>query len=104
MALLSGRKDKEICMVVNFEVGKTYRYNGKIGDPSPFISHFIDKQDALFIVSGEPLVCTYAEEGLCPSTEFEGMSWEGGWILKGCYHLFDEVKKKTVVKEKQKEE
>ena len=78
-------------MVVNFEVGKTYKYLGKIGDPSPFISRYIDIQDALFIVSGKPLVCTYAENDLCPSTEFEGMSWEGGWRLKGCYHLFEEV-------------
>ena len=88
----------------NFEVGKTYRYNGKIGDPSPFLAIDIEEQDALFIVSGKPLVCTYVENHSCPFIKFEGMSSARGWILEVCSHLFEEVKKKTVVKEKQKEE
>ena len=90
-------------MVVNFEVGKTYRYNGKIGDPSPFVALLIEKQEALFIVSGKPLVCTYVENRWCPFIKFEGMSCASGWVLNGRYHLFDEVKEKTVAKEKQEE-
>lgn len=91
-------------MVVNFEVGKTYVYNGKIGDPSPFVGIHIEVRDALFIVSGKPLVCTHVGHDSCPFVEFEGMSSAGGWVLNGRYHLFDEVKEKTVVKETQKEE
>lgn len=93
-------------MVVNFEVGKTYRYNGKTGDPSPFLAINIDEQDALFIVSGEPLVCTYVEEDChCPGVGFKGMGREnGGWAFGTLYHLFDEVEGKTVAEEKQKEE
>jgi hypothetical protein len=78
-------------MVVDFEVGKTYRYNGKIGDPSPFVAIYIEVRDALFIVSGKPLVCTYAGHNSFPFIEFEGMSSGGGWVLNGRYHLFDEV-------------
>lgn len=89
-------------MVVNFEVGKTYVYNGKIGDPSPFVGIHIEEQDALLIVSGKPLVCTYVENHPCPFVTFEGSA--GGWVLNGRYHLFDEVKEKTVAKETQKEE
>ena len=90
-------------MAVDFEVGKTYVYNGEIGDPSPFISLCIGEQDALFIVSGEPLVCTHVENSSCPSIKFEGMSNARGWAFKSRYHLFDEIKKKTVVKEEKKE-
>ena len=78
-------------MVVNFEVGKKYRYNGKIGDPSPFVAIGIEEQDALFIVSGEPLVCTYVENHSCPFIKFEGMSSARGWTFTSLYHLFDEV-------------
>ena len=78
-------------MVVNFEVGKKYRYNGKIGDPSPFVAIGIEEQDALFIVSGEPLVCTYVENHSCPFIKFEGMSSARGWAFTSLYHLFDEV-------------
>ena len=91
-------------MVVNFEVGKTYVYNGKIGDPSPFVGIGIEKQDALFIVSGKLLVCTQVENSSCPFIKFDGMSSPRGWALNSRYHLFGEVEKKTVVKEEQKEE
>ena len=87
-------------MVVNFEVGKTYRYNGEIGDPSPFVAIGIEEQEALFIVSGEPLVCTYA----CTETDFgthvgfKGMRREySRWAFTSLYHLFDEVVEDTYV-------
>ncbi len=91
-------------MVVNFEVGKTYVYNGKIGDPSPFVGINVEMRDALFIVSGKPLVCTHVENSSCPFIKFDGMSSPRGWALNSRYHLFDEFEKKTVVKEEQKEE
>ena len=84
-------------MVVNFEVGKTYVYNGKIGDPSPFVGIRIEVRDALFIVSGKPLVCIYVENHSCPFIAFEGMPCGGGWVLNGRYHLFDEVFKDKYV-------
>lgn len=91
-------------MVKQFEVGKMYRYTGKIGDPSPFTSIGIAEQDARFIVSGKPLVCTYAEKGYCPDVGFKGMNNErDGWAFITLYNLFEEVKEKTVVKKKQKE-
>lgn len=92
-------------MVKRFEVGKTYRYTGKIGDPTPFILIGIDEQDAQFIVSGKPLVCTYVEEGYwCPKVGFRSMCYEtSGWAFTCLYDLFEEVKETTVVKEKQKE-
>ena len=77
-------------MVKQFEVGKTYRYTGKIGDPTPFILIGIDEQDARFIVSGKPLVCTYAEEGYCPDVGFKGINHEkDGWAFITLYYLFE---------------
>jgi hypothetical protein len=92
-------------MVKQFEVGKKYWYTGKIGDPTPFILIGIDEQDAQFIVSGKPLVCTYVEEGdYCPDVGFKGMIHEkDGWAFVTLYDLFEEVKETTVAKEKQKE-
>jgi hypothetical protein len=96
-------------VVVNFEVGKTYRYKGKRGDPSPFTKIGIDKQDARFMVSGKPLVCTYVgdvgEGRRYPAVGFRGMRREnGGWVFGTLYDLFNEVKETTVAKEKQEEE
>jgi len=91
-------------MVKQFEVGKTYRYTGKIGDPTPFVVIGIDEQDARFIVSGKPLVCTYVEKGYCPDVGFKGMNHEkDGWAFITLYDLFEEVKETPVAKEKQKE-
>jgi hypothetical protein len=93
-------------MVVNFEVGKTYRYKGEIGNTSPFTDIGIDKRDARLMASGKPLVCTYAEKGYWrPKVGFRGMRHENsGWAFTCLYDLFEEVKETTVVKEKQKEE
>ena len=80
-------------MVKQFEVGKAYRYTGKIGDPTPFILIGIDEQDARLIVSGNPLVCTYVEKGCGPDVGFKGMNHEkDGWAFISLYDLFEEVK------------
>jgi hypothetical protein len=93
-------------MVIEFEVGKTYRYKGKIGDPSPFTDIGIDEHDARLMVSGNPLVCTYVGEGPWrPMVGFRGMSHEdNGWAFTGLYDLFEEVEETTAAKDGRKEE
>ena len=88
LRFISAISTKEFMMVINFEVGKTYRYEGTIGDPSPFMAIGVAEQDALFIVSGKALVCTYVENSNCPEVGFKGVS---RWAFISLYDCFEEV-------------
>ena len=94
-------------MVEKFEVGKTYRYTGEIGNYSPFTGMHIALDDAKIIVSGNPLVCTYSESedsfDDTPRVGFKGMRHEhDGWAFQSRWHMFEEIEETKEAREETK--